>query len=271
MRSPVIGGQMATIGPWLAGADSKSRTVKSAERTLALFELFSLYQRPMGVGEIARRLEIPQPSVSMLVHNLCNLGYLDHDRSARTYVPTIRIMLLGSWISRRFDQEHELERRLDALMGLGESVIVGIQNGIYSQYVLVRLPEHPERLDIQSGLLRLMTCTAIGRALLAVKQDSEIEAIVRCCNAEAAEERLRVRPAEFMKMIGQIREQGYARTAGDMTPGRAVIAVVVDGPVGAMPIAVAVGGYVERIAQKDREILAALQQFKASSPEAARS
>jgi hypothetical protein len=38
-----------------------------------------------------------------------------------------------------------------------------------------------------------------------------------------------------------------------------------------MPIAVAVGGYVERIAQKDREILAALQQFKASSPEAARS
>src|SRR5262245_61250574 len=125
MVSPVRG-ELAEIGPWMEGDTPKRfRTVKSAERTLALFELFSIYERPMGVGVISKALAIPQPSVSMLVRNLSSLGYLEHDRVERTYVPTIRIMLLGSWISRRFTQEHNLEQRLDELMNrTGESVLV---------------------------------------------------------------------------------------------------------------------------------------------------
>jgi DNA-binding IclR family transcriptional regulator len=259
-----MGGDMATIGPWLTGEESKSsRTVKSAERTLALFELFSLNQRPMGVGEISKALDIPQPSVSMLVRNLSTLGYLEHDRASRTYVPTIRIMLLGSWIHRRFSQEHDLERRLDDLVRrLDETVLVGIQNGIYCQYVLAQLPERPERLEVQSGLLRPITRTAIGRVLLSLKPDTEIEAIVRRCNAEAVDERARVRPAEFMEMIEQIRAQGYARTGGDMTPGNGVIAIAVSGPTGKMPMAIGVGGSMESVAQKETQILAALGEFK---------
>ena len=85
MTSPGVGGQMGTIGPWFsAEGPRKVRTIKSAERTLALFEMFSLYQRPLGVGEISKALDIPQPSVSMLVRNLAGLGYLEHDRAART-------------------------------------------------------------------------------------------------------------------------------------------------------------------------------------------
>lgn len=271
MRGPGVGGQMATIGPWLtADGARKIRTIKSAERTLALFEMFSLHQRPLGVGEISRALNIPQPSVSMLVRNLANLGYLEHDRAARTYVPTMRIMLLGSWIHRRFSQENNLEARLEALVvRLGETVVMGIQNGIYSQYVLAQLPEDLHRLEVQSGLLRPITCTAIGRALLALKPDAEIEAIVRRCNAEVEEERLRVRPAAFMEEIAGIRAQGYARTSGDMTPGRAVIAISIPGPIGKMPMAVGVGGEIDRIAEKEAEILAALADFRASSPASA--
>jgi DNA-binding IclR family transcriptional regulator len=86
MTSPVLTGEMAKIGPWSTAEKSKSaRHVKSAERTLALFELFSLHQRPMGVGEISSLLGIPQPSVSMLVRNLANLGYLERNRAAHTY------------------------------------------------------------------------------------------------------------------------------------------------------------------------------------------
>jgi DNA-binding IclR family transcriptional regulator len=268
MRSPGVGGQMATIGPWLtADGPRKIRTIKSAERTLALFEMFSLYQRPLGVGEIAKALNIPQPSVSMLVRNLASLGYLEHDRAARTYVPTMRIMLLGSWIHRRFSQENNLETRLEELVvRLGETVVMGIQNGIYSQYVLAQLPEDLHRLEVQSGLLRPITCTAVGRVLLSLKPDAEIEAIVRRCNAEVTEERLRVRPAAFMEQIEQIRAQGYARTGGDMTPGQAVIAISIPAPIGKMPMAIGVGGKIDRVAEKEDEILAALAEFRSSSP-----
>jgi DNA-binding IclR family transcriptional regulator len=257
---------METIGPWFSvDAPGKVRTVKSAERTLALFEMFSLVQRPLGVGEIARSLGVPQPSVSMLVRNLTNLGYLEHDRDARTYVPTLRIMLLGSWIHRRFSQENNLETHLDELVSrIGETVLVGIQNGIYCQYVLAQLPEDPQRLEVQSGLLRPITCTAIGRVLLSLKSDAEIEAVVRRCNAEVTEERLRVRAPAFLEMIHEIRAQGYARTGGDMTPGQAVIAISIPAPTGKMPMAVGIGGTIARVAEKEADIIAALQQFRAS-------
>ena len=42
MAAPVLPGNLADIGPWMERDGSKSfRTGKSAERTLARFELFS--------------------------------------------------------------------------------------------------------------------------------------------------------------------------------------------------------------------------------------
>jgi DNA-binding IclR family transcriptional regulator len=257
--------ESAAVGPWLSGdVPVRFRSVKSAERTLAVFELFSLHQRPMGIGEIAKALSIPQPSVTMLVRNLTVLGYLEHDRESRNYSPTVRIMLLGSWIHRRFTGELDLERRIDALVRrLDETAMLGIQNRIYCQYVLVQAPADPNRLEVQSGMLRPLTTTAIGRVLLSLKPNSEIEAILLRCNAEVEEKRLRIRPDKFMEMINQIRIQGYARTAGDMVPGRAVIAINIPGALSKMPMAVGVGGTIERLARKERETLAALREFQA--------
>lgn len=261
----VVDRSLAVMAPWSPDQGAApARTIKSAERTLALFELFSHRQRPMTVGEIARDLRMPQPSVSMLVRNLTNMGYLERDRMARTYVPTVRIMLLGSWINRRFTEENHLERRLDDLMRkVGESVMLGIQNGIYCQYILGQMPANPD-LFVQSGRFRPITCTATGRILLSLKTDNEVEAIVRRCNAEVDDDRLRVRPSEFMDMISQVRSQGYARTAGDMTPGRSVIAISVPCPLGRMPMAVGVGGLIDNIVAKEGEILAALREFQAT-------
>ena len=63
------------------------RSIKSAERTLRLFELFSRRQQRLPVGEVARGLGIPQPSASMLLSNLAGLGYLEYDRFDRSYAP----------------------------------------------------------------------------------------------------------------------------------------------------------------------------------------
>ena len=240
------------------------RKIKSAERTLALFELFSREQRPFTVGYIARTMGIPQPSVSMLLRNLQEQGYLEYDGRSRTFAPSIRVALLGAWVDRRFSQAGEFGSRLSTLQTrIGETALVGIQNGASAQYVLAQTADHPDRLDVLSGHFRSLTCSAIGRALLSQKEDQDILAWARRCNAEALEVRFKVNEAEFLAKIHGYQQQGYAETAGDMTPGVGVFAVCIRSPMGSSPIAVGLGGPMERIEKRRHEITEALFEFKA--------
>lgn len=249
-----------------------ARSVKSAERTLALFELFSMRQRPLTVGRVASELRIPQASASMLLANLSELGYVAHDRVARTFTPTIRVALLGSWINHQFDEAGSLTARLTELQErVDETVFVGIQNGAYGQYVLVLHRHKVRSMQIRSGQFRLMTGSAMGRVLLSLKSDEEVLKYVHRCNAEAQEAWLRVVPSEFLGIVEQVRRKGYAQTQGDVTPTFGAIAVTVPAPMGLMPMAIGVGVPVERIESAAPNIIAALNDLKAGFAPLARS
>jgi IclR family KDG regulon transcriptional repressor len=243
--------------------DSGGRSIKSAERTLALFELFSREQRPFTVGHICDALKIPQASASMLLRNLAELGYLEYDRAARTFAPSIRVALLGSWIDRRFDQAGSIGARLDRLQRkVGETAYLAIQNGASAQYVISQRPEHPDQLEVDTGQYRSLTCSAPGRALLSLKPDAEVAAWARRCNAEATQERFKVREAEFLQLIHEVRANGYAQTEGDVTPGLGAIAMTFTSPMGGMPLAVGVGGPISRMRRKRRLVIESIQRFR---------
>lgn len=247
------------------------RSVKSAERTLALFELFSMRQRPLTVGRIASELEIPQASASMLLANLRELGYVVYDRLDRTYTPTIRVALLGSWINHQFDEAGSLTARLTKLQDrVDETVFVGIQNGAYGQYVLVLHRHKVRSMHIRSGQFKLLTASAMGRALLSLKTDEEVLQYVRRCNAEAQEARLRVVSSEFLGVVEHVRRTGYAQTRGDVTPTFGALAVTVPAPLGLMPMAIGVGVPVERIEAAAPNIIDALNDLKADLADLAR-
>jgi DNA-binding IclR family transcriptional regulator len=237
------------------------RSVKSAERTLALFELFSRRQRPLTVGRIADELSIPQPSASMLLANLREMGYFTYDAAARTYAPTIRVALLGSWINRQFDSAGSLTATLaDLQKEIGETVFIGIQNGAFAQYVSAIHHHDPRAMRAESGQHRLLTGSAVGRVLLSLKPDAEILRWLHRCNAEAPEERLQIPASAFMGIIEEIRGQGFAQTSGDMTPTFGGIAVAVPAPAGLMPMAIGAGVPLERMDLKRDDIATALRR-----------
>lgn len=241
------------------------RSVKSAERTLALFELFTKRQRPLTVGRIATELNIPQASTSMLLANLRELGYISYDRHARTYTPTIRVALLGGWINHRFDQAGALTARLKDLQSrVDETVFVGIQNGAHAQYIFTLPRDKPRSMQVVTGHLRLLTGSAVGRALLALRSDQEISKLIHRCNAEAPEARLRVVPSEFLAIIEEVRQKGFAQTHGDITPTFGAFAVTVQAPTELMPMAIGVGLPIERISRKHSGIVQALLELQAN-------
>jgi DNA-binding IclR family transcriptional regulator len=229
-----------------------------------LFELFSLEQGGLTVGTVARELDMPQPSVTMLLKNLLALGYLEYNRTTRTYIPTLRIAVLGSWMHRRFSEDLQLEHSLvDIQRRVGESSFIAIQNGASSQYVIGITATHPHRMEVQSGQFRPITCTAVGRALLSLKSNAEVVALAQRCNAEVKDERYWVNPRAFVEVIEQVRRQGYAETSGDSKKGLGAIAMTASTPISDMPIAIGVGATLPHLWNKREEILAELRALKA--------
>ncbi len=238
-----------------------TRSVKSAERTLSLFELFSRRQQPLTVGRISQELSIPQPSASMLLANLRELGYISYDPHNRTYAPTIRVALLGSWINREFDRAGSLTAILSELQNeVKETVFIGIQNGPYAQYIFTILRKKPRGMRAESGQHRLLTACAVGRLLLSLKPDAEIQSWLHRCNAEANEDHHRFSSSAFKAIIDDVRRLGFAQTSGDVTPTFGAIAVSVPAPRGFTAMSLGVGIPVDRIDGKRDFAVEALRQ-----------
>jgi IclR family KDG regulon transcriptional repressor len=201
----------------------------------------------------------------MLVKQLLELGYLEYDPRARTYAPSVRVALLGSWIDRRFKGTGAISERLEDLQRtLGLTAYVAVQNAAAVQHILTVRSSDPDCLDVSSGMYGSLTCSAVGRALMSRMRDGEILSWLRRCNAEAPSQRLRVRESELLAEIGKIRAQGFAEVRSEPVRGMDAVALSLDPPMGATPLAVGVGGPVERIESEKNAILAALRKFAAS-------
>jgi IclR family acetate operon transcriptional repressor len=254
-------GQSVRFGMSVKSKTASGGGVKSAERALAILEYFRKQKRAATVGDIASALGLPQSSTTMLLKSLLNLGYLDYTSQTRQFRPTFRVAVLGSWIQQSLFKSGPLTDTMDAIgNATGETVLLGLQNGPHMQYVHVVLANHDVQLAIQAGILRPMTCSALGRMLLTLKPDAEIKAIVRRNNADAEDSAHRVQERQFMEEIESIRNQGFAESRGKMTPGANVIAMLVPKHDDSTPLAIGVGGPMVRIEERRDEILRVMQR-----------
>ncbi|TWA92621.1 IclR family transcriptional regulator [Bradyrhizobium stylosanthis] len=230
--------------------------VKSAERTLAILEYFREKKRGATVGEIAEGLDLPQSSTTMLLKSLLDLGYLEYSPDSRKFRPSFRVAVLGNWIQRSMFRNGPLTDIMEAIGGaIGETVLLGLQNGPNVRYVHIVPATYRVQLAAQVGLLRPMTCTALGRVLLARKSDAEIKAIIRRNNADAEDSSHRVHEGPFLADLDVVRSQGFAESRGKMTPGANVIAMPVPDQPDSAPLAIGVGGPMARIEEYREEIL----------------
>jgi DNA-binding IclR family transcriptional regulator len=234
--------------------------IKSAARTLDIFEFFRERQSPATVSEVAAALGIPQSSTSMLLKSLTTLNYLDYRPATRRFAPTFRVTMLGNWIGPRYANE-----AITAIMerlrhDTGETVFLGMESGPSIQYVHILPGIFPLQLTASVGTIRPMTLSAIGRIILSTKPAAQIRAIVRRNNADAADAEQRVPENEFLDDIEVIRAQGYAESRGRMTPGANVIAMLVPGDDSGPRLGIGIGGPTARLDERRDQIIAVLRR-----------
>lgn len=237
-------------------------TVKSAKRVLEIFEFFAQSHTPATVKQLSERLGYPQSSTSQLLKSLVMLGYLRYEPTSRSYRPTLRVMLLGSWVHDEIFGNGSVISLLETLrQEFGHSVIVGMLQGVHVRYVVTLCGETTGLPPFSTGILRPVCRAAVGKILLAHKRSSEIALIARRANAQESDPACRVDVPALLADIDVCRERGWAESHGKVVEGRNVIAMALPSMPGQPELAIGLGGPLAVIDTQRESIVLRLREL----------
>lgn len=235
--------------------------VKSATRALEVLDYFASVRKPQALKDIGDVLPYPQSSMTVLLKTLTTMGYLNYDRSHRKYFPTTKVTTLGEWIPAKIFGGNEVAHLLrDVANATGETVVLGIRNDIYVEYVLTIDSSHELRFQVSVGGVRLVHQSPLGWLLLSQMGAKDAEKVLT--RSLAADPRAPGDPDlahQLMDKIATIPSENYVY--GENTPflGGATIGVSLPVTFGGRPLVLGCGGVLERMRKSKYVYLDALQ------------
>jgi len=238
-----------------------SRTVKSAVRVLQVLELFDRLQREASVGEIASELGYPLSSTSMLLASLLECGYLRHGANPRTYFPTPKVTVLGSWVEPRLQPQGEVMRMMAELgEATGETIILAAPTRDQAQYVHVVPATTTMRMHVGPGTMRPLVASGLGRILISTMPDDKVRQLVmRHNDGPLVEKEGRVSMAALQREVSVIRTRGWSVVLRGVTPGAGLVGMLLPLELGGLPLALGIGGWAREIRAKQQDYVALLR------------
>lgn len=219
-----------------------AKVVKSAGRALQILEFFDDVRREANVVEISGALGYPQSSASTLLRSLVTLGYLEYNRRGRTYLPSMRVRLLGSWISPLLFHNGKILQLMEEMNeATGDLVMLATRNHNYAQYIHVVQATTALRVHLTPGLLRPLAMSGTGWNFLTELTETEIGKIVRRNNAEAKSKNETIQLSHVTARVQEVREKGYSFYPSLVTPGATIFAMMLPRDLTEQPLVLATG------------------------------
>lgn len=217
------------IGPGQVFFDARPQlegvTVKSAQRVIQIFELFSDLRMGMTVADVASTLKMPQSSTSALLQSLHTLGYLVVDPEGRTYSPTSRIALLGAWIEPALVQGGPILRMMRVVADrLGSDTFLATRNRLHVQ-VVYRQNGTTEKSHSQTGAGGFLALAATGHVLMSEMSDIEVTKIATATNAQLRDGISPINSRDLLHRLAEVRRQGFAFGPSQRSHDQITIAV----------------------------------------------
>ncbi|MCK1446765.1 helix-turn-helix domain-containing protein [Bradyrhizobium sp. 48] len=236
-------------------------TVKSAKRVFEVLEFFEEHQSAASVIDVAAALHFPQSSTSALMRTMTALGYLHYDAGRRTYIPTARISMLGHWLSPVLFRRGRLINLMEDLSAkTGETVMVGLRNGLAAQYIHVIQSKVPMRLHVRSGTLRPLARSGLGYALLSRYSNKEVRRLVKLLNSYEMHPKKQVDIKALLVELGKVRKQGHALSLSLVTPGAGVVAMALPRVAeSSEPLAICVAGLTDALVSQEKAFVAVMR------------
>jgi DNA-binding IclR family transcriptional regulator len=238
---------------------SQANISKSVARTFRVFELFRENRKPMTAAQIQHHLKMPQPSARVLLKELVGIGYLAYTMPTRTYFPTPRICGLGDWLGSSLVVHEPLIRAVDAISAeVGETAALSTENYGHVEVLYVHRADHPLSLQVSPGMGGTLWRSAVGRTLLSLRTDAQVEEFIIGLDAKDAPRGRRQRE-ELMSQVRQIRSAGVFFGYDIYMKGVGAICIPLPNVLRGVPLALSVAGGKDRIQPREKAILRTLR------------
>jgi len=242
--------------------------VKSAGRTMELFEAFAKAQTPLSLSEIARALGAPASSSFNLIRALEGRGYLYLVEPKRLY-PTHRLFEVARTIAAREPWRDLLEPVLTELRDeTRETVILGKRHG--NRVIYLEVFEGPQtiRYTARAGDLKPLHSSSIGKALLGMLERAELTKLLKHLQLKQVTGATIVNRQQLIADLERSRRRGFFMTAGENVPD--VLALSVGLRLNPEVYGIAIAGPMSRMREKLSAHIPALKMASAAIAELSR-
>lgn len=238
----------------------KVQGVKSAERVLAVFELFARERCPLRLKDISAELNLPPSSAMHLLKSLSASGYLSYGRANRKYFPTAKLAEISIWLSDANEMNHFdgiLNRLHDET---GEFIMLGVMNDLQVHYVKTIRSRHVIQFYSPTGVMRPLVKAGLGWALLSGLADDLIEKIYQQSVYRGVVSKSEWPLLSLQENIGKVRKTGFSVSHGTVHKGASVISIRYPRTINGQHFAIGVSGPTDRLKASLNEVLELLKQ-----------
>lgn len=193
----------------------QNKTVlQSVQNGLLILKLFSKEKPIWGITEISRELQLPKSTVSRLITDLLNEGYLK--KKDRKYCLGLSILGLTGVIMSQLELHREAFEPLKCLVNeIEETANICVLEGTNLIYVLKVECKHAIRLLSHVGHYRPPSCSSAGKLLLAFQPKNIVEEVIRAGLPQRGPKSI-TDPKMLFRQLQMIRQDGYSVCIDEM-------------------------------------------------------
>jgi DNA-binding IclR family transcriptional regulator len=192
---------------------------QSVTRAIDILNLLTDTPEPLGVREIARRLDLAPSNVQRLIKTLAKAGFLEQLSDTLRYKIGYRAFQVGSAFVGQNSLYSAVMPELYTLAGQHITGFLGVLRDRSVVYLATVQSEGPIAITHRPGSQTHLHSTAMGKALLAEMSDDGIREILGTGPLPRLTPRTKVALPQLMKEIETIRRAGYATSEEENRQG----------------------------------------------------
>jgi len=237
-----------------ADNDENHGKTSALDKALAVLEAVTDQQQPVGLPDLAVRLNLPRQTVHRLLGQLEDAGLVHRDPSRERYAigPRQSRLALASLCSK--NQSAPLRVLLQDLVDdLKETCNIGVLDDLDYVYTERIECKWPLRMHLEAGSRVGAHAVSGGKIMLAALEPETLKALLKGRKLTAYTRKTRVKFADIEAELERVRERGYALNDEELFDGIIGVAVPIHDARGRTLSALAVHGPLTRISLSDCE------------------